>query len=105
MNKFLRSLASFCDKQKLDPKVLIGPSLRVVRQWVETLTRNRISVINLRVQTFKGFVFTLASPILNVNGQRSISETGNRVMDHAFSSAKVTVEVVRHAVTVRLNSC
>jgi len=27
------------------------------------------------------------------------------IMDHAFSSAKVTVEVVRHAVTVRLNSC
>lgn len=26
-------------------------------------------------------------------------------MDHAFSSAKVTVEVVRHATTVRLNSC
>ncbi|MHB8202485.1 MAG: hypothetical protein ACYDHG_02130, partial [Desulfomonilaceae bacterium] len=80
MNKFLRSLASFCDKHKLDPKILIGPSLRVIRQWVETLTRNRISVINLRGQTFKGFVFTLASPILNVNGQRSISEIGNRII-------------------------
>ncbi|MGP8283423.1 MAG: PD-(D/E)XK nuclease family protein [Desulfomonilaceae bacterium] len=80
MNKFLRSLASFCDKHKLDPKILIGPSLRVIRQWVETLTRNGISVINLRGQTFKGFVFTLASPILNVNGQRSISEIGNRII-------------------------
>lgn len=41
---------------------------------------------------------------LSVSGEKP---TNGRyyAMDHAFSSAKVTVEVVRHAVTVRLNSC
>ncbi len=31
--------------------------------------------------------------------------THNKILDHALSSAKVTVEVVMHAVTVPLNNC
>ncbi len=76
MNKFLRALASFCDKHKFDSKIHVAPSLRVGHQWVETLTRNESSIINLQVQTFKGFVFNIANPILTSNGLRSVSDTG-----------------------------
>jgi len=81
LNKFLRALASFCDKHKFDIKILVAPSLRVGHQWVETLTRNESSILNLQVQTFKGLVFNMANPILTSNGRRSVSDTGALLID------------------------
>ena len=80
LNRFTLELSGVCSTHLLEEKWLIAPSLRVGHQWLDTLTLNSLSVLNVRTKTMKGMVLELAGPAMVGKGVSLISDTGSMIL-------------------------
>lgn len=65
---FLGQLGAVCQDRLLDEKWLLGPSLRVGQQWLDSLTLAGMSVLNCRLFTAPGMALRFAAGVINELG-------------------------------------
>ena len=62
MNHLTQCLAEISQRQRLQEKWLLAPSMRVGHQWLDALTRAGHFAVNVRVKTLKSMALALAGP-------------------------------------------
>src|SRR5262245_11412748 len=59
-SRLVEALVQVCRQRLLDEKWLLGPSLRIGRQWAEQAARSGGQAINLHIQTTRRLALDLA---------------------------------------------
>ncbi len=80
MNQILDCLTDLCKNRKFHEKWLIAPSLRIGRQWLDSLTLFGANPINFHLKTIRGLAFQLAAGEMEKRKKRLVSGIGLRVM-------------------------
>ena len=75
LNRLTTDLRSLCSNRPLEEKRLLAPSLRVGRQWLDTVTRAGSPVFNVRIMTVTGFALELAAPEMEKRGLTFAGDT------------------------------
>ncbi len=68
LTPFLATVRTLCRERLIEEKWLLAPSLRVGRQWLDSLTLSGTAVINCRVCTLAGMAMRFAGPVMNDRG-------------------------------------
>ncbi|MBN1256217.1 MAG: hypothetical protein JXA52_00775, partial [Planctomycetes bacterium] len=68
LNHFLTNLRAFCAGEKVARKLLLAPSRRIGRQWLEAITRSGQPVLNLQMDELRYIIIQEVSPELARQG-------------------------------------
>jgi len=91
MNLFLETLSEECRKHMFEEKWLIAPDKRSGNQWLETITRNGQSAININVKTIKSMALDIAALKMTQMGVSLISPIEAEVeIDRIWGNLKTT---------------
>ena len=85
----IQSLAKACEANRTAPKWLIAPSARVGNQWITTLARAGVSVLNLHVVTVRGMALDRAQAGMDALGLRYAGTAAiELIIQAAFESVR-----------------
>ncbi len=68
-NALCTALADLARERLLDRKVLVAPNRRVGHQWVESVVRSGVAVVNLQVETLTAIALSLAAEEMERSGR------------------------------------
>lgn len=86
---FLDRAAEAVAADPLEEKLLLAPSYRVGRQWLDRLAERLGGVVNVRVAPLKRLMLDYAEPVLRAKGLRPpSSEEKGRLMGHALAALR-----------------
>ncbi len=80
MNRFLEALAEICREHPLREKWVLAPNTRSGHQWLESLARSGIPVVNLHVKTLRALARDLAAPAMREKQIRLLSRLGQAIL-------------------------
>jgi ATP-dependent helicase/nuclease subunit B len=85
MNHLTQCLAEICQRQRLQEKWLLAPSMRVGHQWLDAMTRAGHFAVNVRVKTLKSVALALAAPRMAEQQLKLLSDwAGVLLVDRLF---------------------
>ena len=79
MNDISRQVAEACDRNLLDRKCLVAPSLRVGHQWILQAAAER-GLVNIEPRTLAGLATELAAPALAIAGLSKVSTRASTML-------------------------
>ncbi|HNX26983.1 MAG TPA: PD-(D/E)XK nuclease family protein, partial [Phycisphaerae bacterium] len=73
-NSFIASLGEQCRRNMPDEKILVAPTRRIGRQWLQRVCMSGVPIVNVRIETLSSLAMNFAADELSADGRRLLPD-------------------------------